>query len=78
MRAAIACSAEPSKNVCTTWAVLLVTDVALLFQDAQQRANRRIARRVLKLALHVGGGGAAALEEQIHYLPLPAAQARHE
>jgi hypothetical protein len=32
----------------------------------------------VQLPLDVSGRGPAALEEQIHYLPLPPAQARHQ
>ena len=55
-------------------AVLLVADVALLLEDAQLRADGGVAGVARQLRHDVGAGGAAPAVEDVHDLPLAAAQ----
>ena len=53
---------------------LLVADVALLLEDAQERSDGGVARRVGESFHHLGGGGSADAEEEVHDLSLASAQ----
>jgi hypothetical protein len=51
-----------------------VPRVSLVFQDSQQRAHRGIARGLWQPFLNLGGRCPPALKQQVHDLPLTAAQ----
>ena len=55
-------------------AVLLVADVPLVFEDAQHRPHRRIARGIGQGGLDLGGGRAPLRIQNVDDLPLAAAQ----
>ena len=54
--------------------MLLVAQMALLFEQPQHGPDGRIARRVWKVLRHLRGGGLTALIHDVHDLPLAAAQ----
>src|SRR5215469_353512 len=51
-----------------------MADVALLFQHAQHGAHGRVAGGIVHSLAHFGGGGLAVAVEDVHDLPLAAAQ----
>src|SRR5690606_25195511 len=55
-------------------AVLCVREVPLLFQDAEHGPDGRVARRVRKALHHLGGGGPFEAVDDVHDLPLAAAE----
>ncbi len=54
--------------------VLAVVDQALLAEDPQHRADRRIGRLVRELAHDLAHGAVAATMEDLHHLPFASAQ----
>ena len=54
--------------------ILLVADVPLFVEDSQERADRRLARRLRQGGLNLGGRRVAALVKDVEDLALPAAQ----
>jgi hypothetical protein len=52
-----------------------MTDTTLLLEGAQGCPNRGIARRIQNAVQDLSNGRFAALEEEVHDLPLSAAQA---
>ena len=66
--------ARDRRQVDVAGAVLFVPHMTLVFENPEERANGRIARRFPQLALDFGCRGLAALIEDVENLPLPAAQ----
>jgi len=56
--------------------LLLVLDMPLLLQNAQQRAHRGVARCLRQFRLNFGHAGGPALIEDVENLPLAAAEVR--
>jgi hypothetical protein len=56
--------------------ILFVTHATLLLESAKCRPNGRIARRIRNPLHNLADGGFAPLKEEIHDLPLPAAETR--
>ena len=65
---------RPARPVHEGQAVLHVRQMALLLEDPQHRADRRLGRRVGQRGQHVGGRRLPACVHGVHDLPLPAAQ----
>ncbi len=77
--AATACSVEPSKKVWqehVSLAILFVAEMPLVLEDAQQRADRRIAGRIGELIEHLGCGRATHAIDHVHDLAFPTAELR--
>ena len=62
------------RHVDEAQAVLLMAHMALFLEGAQKGANGGVARRVGDAVEDFSGGRAAAGEEEVHDLPLAAAQ----
>jgi len=61
-------------EVDVAWAVFLVRGVALLLQNAEVGADRRVARRVIQRFANIGGGGAAEAVENVEHFALAAGE----
>ena len=62
------------RNVDEAHAIFFVSDVPFLFEHAQHRTHGRVSRRVLHALAHFGSRRLPALVEDVHDLPLAAAQ----
>ena len=73
-RRAFRALAADARHIEVAWTILLVPHVALVFEDAQHRAHGRIAGRIGEPVEDLRGGRAAAAVQDVHDLPLAAAE----